>query len=160
MKAGQELTGHSGNNEIGTPQWLFDVLDRRFKFTFDAAASHGNAKCKEYATVDGLYDGTTLNGAPYSFDHRSGLELPWEGRRVFCNPPYSHPLMGKFIQKAIEERNTAEAIVMLVKYDASTKNGKLLRDHFHLEYLPRIKYEGKDQVATFPSVVAIIRPDW
>mgnify|MGYP001571270140 CR=1 FL=1 len=47
-----------------------------------------------------------------------------------------------------------------MKYDASTVNGRLLRENFHLEYLPRIKYKGMAHGATFASVLAINRPDY
>lgn len=153
VKPGQELVGHSKNDEIGTPQWLFDWLDRRFNFDYDAAASHENAKCWRYSTAEATWtaDGHRMKG--------DGLTYSWEALRVFVNPPYSRPLMGQFIEKAIEERNDAEIVVMLVKYDASTANARLIRDHFHIEYLPRVKYEGMEQGATFPSVVAIVRPD-
>lgn len=157
MKAGNELTGHSGNDEIGTPQGLFDWLNRRFLFSFDAAASHENHKLPFYATIDGLfYD---LSGGVRT-EASDGLTASWNDLRVFVNPPYSQPLMGQFIQKAIDERNSAQIIVLLVKFDPSTKNGRLLMDNFHLEYLPRVKYDGMKHAATFPSVVAIAKPDW
>lgn len=154
QKPGSELVGHSGNDEIGTPQWLFDWLDKRFWFNFDAASSVENAKTENYTTIYGLYlDGEMAD------DSVSGLTAPWSARRVFVNPPYSTELMRQFVEKAILERNSAHCIVMLLKYDASTKTGKLIRENFHLEYLPRVKYEGMNQAATFPSVIAIAIPD-
>ena len=161
---GNELTGHSGNDEIGTPRWLFNSLDRRFQFTYDAAASHENALCDTYSTVEGTFrkwraDEDPRLWNPQEIDALDGLRQEWFERRAFVNPPYSQPLMGQFIEKAIEERNDAQIIVMLVKYDPSTKNGRLLQSHFHLEYLPRIKYDGMKNAATFASVVAIVKPD-
>ena len=150
---GNELTGHSGNDEIGTPQWLYDDLTRRFKFDYDAAASHINAKAVAYSTIEGSF---RYGGLLSTVD---GLGLEWADRRVFVNPPYGHPRFRLFIEKAIAERNSAEIIVMLAKYDSSTENGRLLREHFHLEYLPRIKYAGMDNAATFASVIAIAKPD-
>jgi len=187
---GADLAGHSGNDEIGTPQWLFDMLDRRFQFDYDAAASHENRKTHIYSTVDGTFSCGSYGpwvGPPQLYVDGDGLGFRWKGRRVFVNPPYSRPLMGQFIQKAIDERNNAEVVVMAVKYDASTENGRLLREHFHLEYLPRIQYEYPKAVieemrakaeatarkkgktlpanwtppaATFPSVIAIVKPDF
>lgn len=158
---GSDLTGHSGNDEIGTPRWLFSALNRRFKFTYDAAASHENALCGTYSTIKGTFirlplDFTNIN----PIDTLDGLSQEWQGRRVFVNPPYSQPLMGQFIEKAISDRNNAEIIVMLLKFDPSTKNGRLLLGgNFHLEFLPRIKYEGMANAATFASVVAILKQD-
>jgi len=157
-----QMNGHTGNNEIGTPQELFDWLNRRFKFNYDAAASDDNAKCDWYSTV-------THTIAPVLWvDDRAlldmfdldGLTYEWRGKRVFVNPPYGRGIFTQFIEKAMDERSNAEIIVMLAKYDASTRNGRLLRDHFHLEYLPRIKYEGMTQAAPFPSVIAIARQDY
>ena len=158
---GNELTGHSGNDSIETPQWLFNALDRRFRFDYDAAASHENAKCHFYSTVEGTFSkGYNSPFEPELNDLHDGLANGWSSRRVFVNPPYSRPLMSQFIEKAIEERNEAEIIVMLVKFDPSTENGRLLMDNFHLEYLPRVKYGGMDHAATFPSVVAMPKYAW
>lgn len=155
MARAQGMNGSSGNDEIGTPYELFHWLDRRFAFTFDAASSHENAKTQHHATVDGCY----LNKVE-RYTAKTGLEVEWANLRVFVNPPYSRPLFRQFIDKAIAERNNANIIVMLAKYDPSTENGRLLREHFHLEYVPRIKYDGQEQGATFSSVIAIARPDY
>lgn len=172
---GARLTGHSGNDEIGTPADLYRWLNRRFDFNYDAAASYENFKLPDgregrFSTQDGTYVRTSGYGqggysdfvgvTVYEESPLDGLTYSWDSLRVFCNPPYSSPLMRQFIEKAIAERNAADIIVLLVKYDASTVNGRLLREHFHLEYLPRVKYEGMAQAATFPSVVAIAKPDW
>ena len=33
------------SDEWETPDWLFDQLNDEFRFNFDAAANHSNAKC-------------------------------------------------------------------------------------------------------------------
>lgn len=55
----------------GTPQPLFDALDREFHFTLDAAASDANRKCPRYLTE--AENALTAD----IFDHV-----------VWCNPPY------------------------------------------------------------------------
>jgi len=155
-KPGRELVGHSGNDEIGTPQWLFLQLMARYRFNYDAAASVANAKCESFSTVSGTYD--VERDRPE--DYRDGLTYPWFGKRVFVNPPYSSPLFSQFIGKAIEERNNAEIIVMLVKWDTSTANARRLRQYAHIEEVPRITYEGQKSPASFASAIAIIRPDF
>lgn len=158
-KPGNELTGHSGNDEITTPRGLFDWLNRRFMFDYDAFASHENALCDIYSTKDGTF----IRNARWdgSSARADGLTHPWEGFRVFLNPPYSNPLMRQAIEKCIEERNNAQIIVGLFKFDTSTANGRLLMDerYFHLEPQPRIKYGGMKSAATFASVIAIAKPD-
>lgn len=161
-KPGRELVGHSGNDEIGTPQWLWDELHRRFKFTMDAAASLSNYKLDWdgwVCTKDGTY-WMNRPAAPRLESTESGLEASWAGGRVFVNPPYSTPLFSQFIEKAVEERNNADIIVMLVKWDTSTANARRLRQYAHIEEVPRITYENQKSPASFASAIAIIRPDF
>ena len=155
LAEGARLTGHSGNDEIGTPKPLFNWLERRFQFNYDAAASHVNALTTHYSTSEGTPRG---HGNQLTMD---GLTYPWANWRVFVNPPYSTALMRAFVEKAIEERNNAEIIVMLVKYDPSTATGRLLDDrrYFHLEQPMRVKFDGMTSASTFPVVVAIVKPD-
>jgi phage N-6-adenine-methyltransferase len=51
---------------------VFDPLHERFGFTIDVAASSKNAKLPRYYTIED-----------------DGLTQPWNGERVWCNPPYS-----------------------------------------------------------------------
>lgn len=51
---------------------LFQPLHDRHHFTIDVAAAAHNTKCERY------YDKAT-----------NGLRQPWDGERVWCNPPYS-----------------------------------------------------------------------
>ena len=150
------LNGSSGDNEIGTPDDLFAWLMRRFRFDYDAFASRENARLSVYSTVDGTF----VDGVPALPERQDGLTFPWAGWRVFWNPPYGRGVFRAAIEKAVAERNNVEVSVGLVKYDASTYNGWLLRENFHLEYLPRVRYKGMTAAATFPSVLAINRPDY
>lgn len=64
-------------------------------FDLDAAAAPHNAKCKTYYTRAD-----------------NGLERPWSGFRVWCNPPYSG--LGDWLEKAWAEWPTTRGIVMLL----------------------------------------------
>lgn len=76
----------------------FDPLDRRFGgFTVDVAASSANTKCERF------YD-----------EAANGLAQSWAGERVWCNPPYSHPNLERWVRKAWAEHGAAECIVMLL----------------------------------------------
>jgi phage N-6-adenine-methyltransferase len=60
-------------DNLETPWDFFTPLQERFGFTLDACALPHNAKCERYFTPD-----------------EDGLAQPWEGERVWCNPPYSN----------------------------------------------------------------------
>jgi phage N-6-adenine-methyltransferase len=80
-----------------TPRSLFDPPNEEFGFTLDVAASHANALCSTYYTVE-----------------NDALTQPWFGR-VWCNPPYSN--LRPWIEKAWQEwckSDDVAAIVMLL----------------------------------------------
>jgi phage N-6-adenine-methyltransferase len=75
-----------------TPE-VFGVMDRRFGFTVDVAASKDNAKLSRFYTAED-----------------DGLAQDWSGERVWCNPPYSD--IAPWVQKA--HFSGAELVVMLL----------------------------------------------
>lgn len=76
------------------PLDVFSVFNQRFRFTVDAASSVENRKCDRHWTVKD-----------------NGLEQPWAGERVYCNPPYSD--IEPWVRKAWNERQ-ADLIVLLL----------------------------------------------
>jgi len=96
----------SDSIQWGTPPELFNPLNDIWDFTLDAAASHENAKCLKYCTVDGTFmmmdrhahPGRTIDGVlelppegerwPALTSAQDGLNFPWRGHRVFLNPPW------------------------------------------------------------------------
>ena len=54
-----------------TPQDFFDELNAEFHFDLDPCANAENHKCELYFTKE-----------------LDGLAQDWQGRTVFCNPPY------------------------------------------------------------------------
>jgi phage N-6-adenine-methyltransferase len=84
-------------DDRATPPEVFGPLNKRFHFTIDVAASAANAKCERCYTAED-----------------SGLTKSWAGERVWCNPPYSHPNLGRWIDKAWQQHEAAELIVMLI----------------------------------------------
>ena len=79
----------------------FASLHARFAFTIDAAASTANARLPRYWTAE-----------------NDALSRSWAGERVWCNPPYSHPSLDRWVGKAWNEwdepATAPELIVMLV----------------------------------------------
>jgi len=89
-----------------TPACVFDPLNEEFRFTLDAAAAHHNAKCPNYCTLEGTFEGTI--GGRLASDN--GLEFPWECERVWLNPPFSS--LAPWVEKAW--RDAAEVVCMLL----------------------------------------------
>lgn len=89
---------HSSNTvNWSTPDWLFEALDRLFKFTLDPCSSHSNAKCRFHYTVD-----------------ENGLSFSWKGHVVWLNPPYCSSI-GDWMEKAIlESQNAGTTVVCLI----------------------------------------------
>lgn len=87
---------HRSNPIQRTPDGLFRKLDAEFGFTLDAAASHVNAKCDRYFTVDD-----------------DGLGRDWGTERVWLNPPFGKGLR-EWARKAWEASRSGALVVMLV----------------------------------------------
>lgn len=88
-----------------TPESLFGPLHDEFQFTLDVAASHQNRKAFRYCTVDGTFYG---EGRQSCGD--DGLRYPWDGERVWCNPPFT--LVRPWVERAWSQ--DAEVVVMLL----------------------------------------------
>lgn len=76
------------NDDVATPDWLYESLNAEFSFTHDPCPL-------------GWQAGTTP----------SGLEAEW-GERNFVNPPFSS--IKKWVQKALEQRSKGKLVVMLL----------------------------------------------
>lgn len=76
------------------PATDFARLNRRFRFTIDAAASAANARLPRYWTRAD-----------------DALRQSWAAERVWCNPPFSD--LESWIVKASSELHSADLIVML-----------------------------------------------
>jgi phage N-6-adenine-methyltransferase len=79
-------TQRSGGHEWETPRALFDEWNREFAFTIDGAALEHNAKLPRYWT-------------PIT----DGLLSPWQGERVFVNPPFGKEI-ALWVRKAAREQ--------------------------------------------------------
>ncbi len=77
--------------EWETPQDLFDALNAEFRFDVDVAASVDNAKLLRFFS-------RTING----------LKQPWDGLKVYCNPPYREiaPWVDKAVEQAMARNST------------------------------------------------------
>jgi phage N-6-adenine-methyltransferase len=85
----------SDRGDWETPQAFFDIVDREFGFTLDAAASECNAKAPQFYT-----------------EADDGLSRPWTGV-VWCNPPYGRGI-DQWIKKGYESAQAGALVVMLI----------------------------------------------
>lgn len=154
----------SKKTDYPTPQSLFDELDSVYgPFTFDAAASHKNAKTKIYATKDGIFK--SFKSGPFQLYGVDGLTAHWTGK-VFLNPPYSRKL-GLWVKKAYEESRTGATVVCLLparhqrwffQYIWCRESLSPYRDVIYDPLPGRIKFEGAKDVAPFPSMIVVFNP--
>lgn len=130
----------SGNGDWGTPQDLFDRLDRVWSFTLDPAASDENHKCARYFTKE-----------------QDGLAQPWQGERVFLNPPYGK-VIGDWVRKAALEASLPNTIVVcLLPARTDTRWWQTYCSKAtYIRFLPgRVRFQGAENSAPFPSAIVI-----
>ena len=128
----------SKSDEWTTPIELFDALHNRFIFDLDAAASDENHLCDRYYTKE-----------------TDGLSQPWEGKRVFCNCPYSQ--IARWAEKFQEESSRALLIAALVPARTDTRWWhKYIVEADKIVFLRgRLKFSNSKNSAPFPSALAI-----
>lgn len=154
-----------GMDDWGTPQALFDELDREFAFTVDAAANADNTKCPRWFGPGSSDRDDALAGKPWTY--RKGA--------YWLNPPYS--LAYDFVQRAAQEIKTMEdcaIIAMLLPSRTDTKwfhqfvwdeyrhrcrpgvSIRFLRGRLKFE-LPAGRLERGGQSAPFPSMIVVLQ---
>ena len=92
----------TGKDDWGTPQDLFDALNKEFNFTLDPCADDNNHKCAKYYTIE-----------------QDGLAQSWAGETVFCNPPYSRKTKTNagqiaWVQKCYKEATEGGIVVVML----------------------------------------------
>jgi phage N-6-adenine-methyltransferase len=132
-------------DDRGTDRALFSLLDERFRFSVDVAASPANALCRRYYTKED-----------------DGLTKSWTGERVWCNPPYSN--IPTWVRKAWQEWGAwerPELIVMLLPanrteqgwWQAHIERARDLGGLMRVEFLP-----GRPRFVPPPGVTVSGRP--
>jgi DNA N-6-adenine-methyltransferase (Dam) len=114
-----------------TPQNVYADLDREFHFDFDP--------CPLDATADG----------------RSPLFASWDGKRVFCNPPYG-PEIGKWLARGLE----ADVAVFLIpaRTDVRWFHDTVLPKAAEIRFIRgRLRFGDATNSAPFPSMVVVFR---
>lgn len=123
-----------------TPEWLHEALDKEFGFD-------------------------DFDPCPFQPDwtpevHQNGLDLDWNGKRVFCNPPYSRGSIKPWVEKAFA---SAALTVFLLPAWTATDWFHMLRDRgaeirFFRHRVNFIPHQGiKPSSNRDGSIVAIVR---
>lgn len=128
----------------GTPLKIVADLSSRFgHFSLDASASPHNAKAPTYYALE--------NG-------QDGLKLDWQSN-TFVNPPYGRST-GNWVKKAYEESQKGVTSVILIPARTDTKywHNYVMKASEVLLGQGRIKFEGAEDPAPFPSAAVVFRP--
>jgi len=88
-----------------------------------------------------------------------GLTLEWKNK-TFVNPPYSCP--AEWVYKAIEESKKGKTIVLLMRFDPTTKYFRaLIENNAHIFYSgERLRFTSEtsnvNYASPFPSILIIL----
>ena len=143
-----ELMFSSKTDEWETPQWLFDELNKEFKFELDVCCNEYNCKCEI--------------GYMKSETDQGGLSKKWFGS-CWMNPPYGRTI-GEWVKKAYEEAQKGCTVVCLLPARTDTRwfHGYCLKGEVRfLKGRLLFKKDGKDpnrsERAPFPSMIVIFK---
>ena len=118
---------------------------------------HFTSVSEHYGTPKVLYDalhaefGFNLDPCPLG---SSALFIPWNGKRVYCNPPY-----GPGIDKWLAKAGLAEVAVFLLPARTDTAWWHRYAPHAsEVRFLRgRLKFNDGESNAPFPSVILVFR---
>lgn len=135
----------SVSDDWATPQWLFDALNKNFKFTLDPCATKENAKCKKFFTKE-----------------TNGLDQDWSKDRAFVNPPYGRVLK-HWVEKAAKTYDNCGFVVLLVPSRTDTSwwhkwivpYARIIYLNGRLSFVTNGVVQKGSHAAPFPSALAI-----
>lgn len=129
----------SNSEEWGTPQELFNRLNKEFNFTLDICASKENAKCPKYYTKE-----------------EDALKQEWGGV-IWMNPPYGRQI-GIWVKKAKETARQGKATVVCLlpaRTDTAWWHDYVMKANEIRLIRGRLKFGNSKGSAPFPSAVVI-----
>ena len=130
----------SSNTDLwATPVDFFNKYNEKFNFELDVCATHENAKCAKYFTIED-----------------DGLSNEWVGI-CWMNPPYGREII-KWMEKAYKSSLNGATVVCLVPARTDTKWWHEYAIKGEVEFIRgRLKFGGSKNSAPFPSAVVIFR---
>lgn len=153
MSANDRTGVGSGSGEWQTPGDLYAKWNRRYRFNYDAFASHLNHLTPHYSTLEGTFrlfdrnahpDNDLEDGElrPHRVSAETGLAYDWADLRVWVQPPYETAVIEPAMRRCVEMRNRAELVVALVPAATETQwFQRWVLPYAFIEWLPkRIRY--------------------
>ncbi len=139
----------SNTYEWGTPQELFDTLNKEFHFTLDPCATKDNAKCEIYYTKQ-----------------ENGLSKSWNNEIVFMNPPYGTEI-SKWVEKGSKIINGTCVCLLPARTDTKWFHN-FIYNKAEIRFIKgRLKFTGDNKnnkpckyfnnAAPFPSMIVIFK---
>jgi site-specific DNA-methyltransferase (adenine-specific) len=116
-----------------TPRDFYNALNYEFRFDYDPCPLHG--KVGPLYGADGLHDS-------------------WEGKRVFCNPPYGADKIYAFMSKA---QDAALAVFLVpARTDVAWFHEFAIKQAREIRFIRgRLKFGNAKDVAPFASMLVI-----
>ena len=154
----------------GTPQPLFDKYNDEFDFDLDAAATFANTKCQRFIGPPGYkpYHQVLMRGPKTCVGGDALAPGEWLGSRIWLNPPYGRELKKWYNQVVWQAVHYKKLVVMLAPsrtdtaywhdyvWNAAERAPRPWVDR--IDFLKgRIKFEGAEHGAPFPSAVIVFR---
>ena len=131
----------SETDEWGTPQKLFDELNKEFNFDIDLCASDKNHKCDKYFSKE-----------------EDSLKQDWSKfKTCYGNFPYGRQIID-WIQKAYESSLQGSTVVCLLPARTDTKWFHEYCLKGEIRFLRgRLKFNDGKNSAPFPSMIVVFR---
>jgi phage N-6-adenine-methyltransferase len=148
-----------------TPQEFFDKYNSMYNFTLDVCASHSNAKCSKYFTLedDGLgqtWSGVCWMNPPYGDPEHAckpNCKKKTCALRGHHNLSYK-PGIGDWMRKAYESSLQGATVVCLVPSRTDTKWWHEYAMKGDITFIKgRLKFGDAKNSAPFPSAVILFR---
>lgn len=125
-----------------TPQNVFDVLDKEFRFDLDVCATRENAKCEKFYSLD-----------------ENALIQEWNGT-CFMNPPYGRAI-GQWVKKAYESAQKGATVVCLLpaRTDTAWFHSYCMKSSDVRFCRGRLHFSESKNSAPFPSCIVVFSPE-
>lgn len=155
--ATQNVMFGSESTEYGTPDWVFQPVQKRLLLNWDMAASEAQHKLPLYATKDGTF--VQHFSTPHQTGLLDGLLESWHDKRVWLNPPYGRGITELWVRKAAMEvlHNGCPVAALLLPARTDTEwFHRWVAPYAEIHFMQsRIRFLGAKDSAPFPSIIAV-----